>query len=122
MHWLLGTRLWFKAKAEKSATPFGSRRKHTNSSSAQKPPQKEIAAESDAYSSPMLAGSSDLRCTRCHGRRSPSYHRRHLRDPGLSPAVGICKRRRTGCEAAKRKLRAAATLPAIPELAADEVL
>lgn len=139
MHWLLGTRLWFNAKympicliqretlmddisrVEKSATPCRSRRKDTYSSSVREPRRKEIAAESDADLSPILATSGDLRCTRCHGRRSLSYHRRHLRDPGLFPAVGICTRRRTECAAAKRKLRAATTLPMIPELAADEV-
>lgn len=140
MHWLLGTRLWFNAKyipicliqrdilmddisrVERSATPFGSRHKHTNSSSAREPPRKELAVETDADASPILESSSELRCSRCHGRRSPSYHRRHQYDPGISPAIGICTRRRTGCAAAKRKLRAAATLPAIPELAAGEDL
>lgn len=44
-----------------------------------------------------------LRCKRCHGSRSYSYHRNHHRDSINYPSTGICSRRRTGCAAAKER-------------------
>ncbi|CEL07049.1 hypothetical protein ASPCAL10214 [Aspergillus calidoustus] len=41
--------------------------------------------------------SGRLRCQRCGGTRSRTYHCRHFRDPIASPAIGVCSRRRTGC-------------------------
>jgi hypothetical protein len=47
------------------------------------------------------APSDRLRCQRCGGRRSRSYHCRHYRDPIAYPAIGVCSRRRTGCAPTK---------------------
>lgn len=42
-----------------------------------------------------------LRCERCRGQRSPSYHSKHEQDPRKYPSIGTCSRRRTGCITAK---------------------
>ena len=42
-----------------------------------------------------------LRCQRCGGMRSRTYHCRHYHDPIAYPAIGVCSRRRTGCANAK---------------------
>jgi hypothetical protein len=47
------------------------------------------------------APSGRLRCQRCCGTRSRTYHCRHCRDPIAYPAIGVCSRRRTGCANAK---------------------
>ena len=41
--------------------------------------------------------SGPLRCQRCGGMRSRTYHCRHYHDPIAYPAIGVCSRRRTGC-------------------------
>ncbi|KAL2838683.1 hypothetical protein BJX68DRAFT_259157 [Aspergillus pseudodeflectus] len=46
---------------------------------------------------PLAAPSGRLRCQRCGGTRSRTYHCRHYRDPIAYPAIGVCARRRTGC-------------------------
>ncbi|KAL2840005.1 hypothetical protein BJX68DRAFT_258670 [Aspergillus pseudodeflectus] len=46
---------------------------------------------------PSAAPSGRLRCKRCGGTRSRTYHCRHSRDPIAYPAIGVCSRRRTGC-------------------------
>ena len=51
------------------------------------------------------AAVKNLRCDRCHGRRSTSYHCRHREAPVQSPAHGICSRRRTGCAGARKALQ-----------------
>jgi hypothetical protein len=43
------------------------------------------------------APSGRLRCQRCGGTRSQTYHCRHYRDPIAYPAIGVCSRRRTSC-------------------------
>ncbi|GKZ98233.1 hypothetical protein AnigIFM59636_002466 [Aspergillus niger] len=43
------------------------------------------------------AASGRLRCQRCGGTRSRTYHWRHYHDPVAYPAIGVCSRRRTGC-------------------------
>jgi hypothetical protein len=45
-----------------------------------------------------------LRCQRCHGRRSSSYHRGYREDPANNPPIGICSRKNTKCAAAKADL------------------
>jgi hypothetical protein len=52
-----------------------------------------------------VAPSGRLRCQRCGGTRSRTYHCRHFRDPIASPAIGVCSRRRTGCASTKMKER-----------------
>lgn len=47
------------------------------------------------------APSGRLRCHRCGGMRSRTYHWRHYHDPIAYPAIGVCSRRRTGCANAK---------------------
>lgn len=42
-----------------------------------------------------------LRCQRCGGMRSRTYHWRHYHDPIAYPTIGVCSRRRTGCANAK---------------------
>lgn len=44
------------------------------------------------------APSGRLRCQHCGGRRSRAYHYRHYHDPIAYPAIGVCSRRRTGCD------------------------
>ena len=48
------------------------------------------------------APSGWLRCQRCGGMRSRTYHCRHYHDPIAYPAIGVCSRRRTGCANTKR--------------------
>ena len=43
------------------------------------------------------APSYRLRCQRCGGTRSRSYHCLHYHEPRAYPAMGVCSRRRTGC-------------------------
>ncbi|OJJ52288.1 hypothetical protein ASPSYDRAFT_52204, partial [Aspergillus sydowii CBS 593.65] len=47
------------------------------------------------------APSGWLRCQRCGGMRSRTYHCRHYHDSIAYPAIGVCSRRRTGCANAK---------------------
>jgi hypothetical protein len=54
------------------------------------------------------APSGRLRCQRCGGVRSRTYHCRHFRDPVAYPAIGVCSRRRTGC--ANRMLKERSTV------------
>ena len=43
------------------------------------------------------APSYRLRCQRCGGTRSRTYHCLHYHDPKAYPAIEVCSRRRTGC-------------------------
>ncbi|OJJ51994.1 hypothetical protein ASPSYDRAFT_724134 [Aspergillus sydowii CBS 593.65] len=49
----------------------------------------------------LAAPSGRLRCQRCGGMRSRTYHWRQYHDPIAYPAIGVCSRRRTGCANAK---------------------
>jgi hypothetical protein len=60
-----------------------------------------------------------LRCTRCGGRRSLSYHSRHMKDPYLHPALGICSRRRTQCAVAQRNTRSICRIRTLHEMPVD---
>ena len=66
-----------------------------------------------------------LRCKRCHGSRSSSYHHRHAQDPVANPPVGICSRHWTGCAAAKLTIQLDVDRPGtsgIHELPANELV
>lgn len=63
----------------------------------------------------------ELRCERCHGHRSVSYHNKHIKDPKAFPRAGICSRRRTNCAATRSRCRKFDEgLPVIHELPANE--
>ena len=53
----------------------------------------------------------ELRCERCYGRRSASYHHKHACDPVTYPPVGICSRRRTDCAVTKERLQSGREIP-----------
>ncbi|KAF9890710.1 hypothetical protein FE257_005576 [Aspergillus nanangensis] len=61
-----------------------------------------------------------LKCERCEGHRSPSYHRKHREDAVQHPAHGICARRRTGCARARQAPQRGPSLQPTVEITASE--
>ncbi|KAL2783621.1 hypothetical protein BJX66DRAFT_120097 [Aspergillus keveii] len=59
-------------------------------------PQSQSRGGANARVS-SAAQSGRLRCQRCGGMRSRTYHYQHFRDPIAYPAIGVCSRCRTGC-------------------------
>ncbi|CRL30222.1 unnamed protein product [Penicillium camemberti] len=56
------------------------------------------------FPTPVYQQIEVLRCQRCRGRRSSSYHRGYREDLATHPPIGICSRRNTKCAAAKADL------------------
>jgi hypothetical protein len=116
MHWLHGVRLWISNKY--AALPIRVRILLTNTtvislgrvSMIGRRECETYIRSSDLepfpYHLPMpgYQQTEVLRCQRCHGRRSSSYHRGYREDPGAHPPIGICSRRNTKCAAVKANL------------------
>lgn len=140
MHWLLGAKLWVNSRYAEAYSVGHSgvayagidrvklsihpllpcRSDNHSTNSAKHSSAQRVACNRPLRSAPPKV--ADLRCERCRGPRSISYHHGHSRDPVAFPAVGICSRRKTKCAAVKAKLKVLESLPVIHELAADEMV
>lgn len=90
------------------------------SSYSSKPSSAFASSQKGEANKPQEPPTDSLRCVICYGRRSPSYHRKHAKDPIEFPAAGVCSRRRTNCKLVRVRWSASAMeVLAIPELPAD---
>lgn len=122
MNWLDGVRLWVLCKlgvhaslASRYARFLEQRSEHSLTTSLTCPASRTQMAVSTTEASHTRHGSlvpgsacpnpgpaealryrsRRLRCQRCGGMRSRTYHWRHYHGPIAYPAIGVCSRRRT---------------------------